>query len=158
MTTTIVNLHMFAAFIEDKDEDGARDDAVGSCDCDSADPTLWEPPGLPGELTLSHDLTTGTTTLQWSEPAEPGGVDGTVRYDAIRSAEHGDVATPLDFEGPGAACVAIDMRGTVAMDSDTPGVGKIFFYFIRAENNCPVDPMCRSVGSQPSALLCELPL
>lgn len=106
-------------------EDG--DPRGAACDCDDGDPQVWAIPGEVLFLTLSHDGASGTTTLDWQSPAEPGGTS--LLYDVLRS------DSPADF-GAAAECLESDDDDTQATDGDEPAAGSAYHYLARAENAC----------------------
>jgi len=109
----------------DSDLDGSTD----ICDCASADPQAWDTPGEARGLLLSHVGSSGTTTLDWSPPARPGG--SSLVYDVLRSPDASDFLQGTDCteqdDGP----------DTTAVDTETPLTGSTFHYLVRAENACP---------------------
>ena len=136
-------LHLYAAFMDDADQDDART----SCDCNDADSSLWAPPGAIDDLQLSHNLGTGVTTLFWTEPAFPGGTS--VRYDTIRSDDPSDFAT-------GVTCVeSDDAADTDSSDSAAPDSGAIFYYIVHPDNDCAPDSFtCRPPATFRTARTC----
>lgn len=102
----------------DQDQDGF----AAACDCDDLNPTVRRTPGEALSLVL------GMTGLSWSPPLDEGG--DVVRYDVLRS------GSADDFMG-GALCVATDESSTTVLDGSVPASGGVFFYLVRAENDCP---------------------
>jgi len=110
----------------DEDSDGF---APCEGDCNDANASVWATPGEAGPLTLTHDPSTGITTLFWLSPASPGTTAPS--YDTIRSSSPGDFST---------AAVCVEQNGggnTVSSDAAAPASGAAFYYLIRAENLCP---------------------
>jgi hypothetical protein len=103
-------------------------DGVAECDCDDGNNAVWGMPSEPGTVLLSHSGISGTT-VSWSAPASPGAAS--VEYDTLRS----EVVRAFGFT---AACLPdpnpADLMST---DTDTPAVGTVFGYLIRATNACP---------------------
>jgi hypothetical protein len=105
----------------DSDSDG-----VAECDCDDADPQIWNLPGEAEDLVLNPDV--AATRLDWLEPAVPGAA--AVRYDALRSALSQGFTT--------ATCLPMaDPFAPTAEDAETPGSKGVYYYLIRAVNDCP---------------------
>ncbi|HYS07079.1 MAG TPA: hypothetical protein VEW47_18025 [Candidatus Dormibacteraeota bacterium] len=92
-------------------------------DCNDADSTWWATPSEVLNLQLPDP-----GTLQWSAPLQKGGFF--VLYDGIRS------SFPSDFVSD-AACVATDFSALTCSDPEAPGLGRSFFYLVRAQNGCP---------------------
>lgn len=113
----------------DNDCDGSTDedgdgDGVGICaDCNDL---LVGSYATPGEvLNLRF---TSSTALAWDAPASPGGAS--IRYDTIRA------GSPTGFVAAGVCAETDDGSNTQATDAATPALGAIFYYLIRAENDC----------------------
>jgi hypothetical protein len=88
-------------------------------------------PGEVPRLKFSDD----TDTLVWLPAVYVG---GTTRYDVIRS------NAPDDFRRTqsGATCVeSDDGADTTAVDTAVPAPGGIYFYLVRAENECGAGPL-----------------
>jgi len=88
-------------------------------------------PGEVPSLKFSDD----PHTLVWLPATYVG---GTTRYDVLRSNE------PDDFRRAqsGALCVeSDDAADTTAVDTAVPGAGALFFYLVRAENECGPGPL-----------------
>ncbi len=126
-----------ALYHPDVDGDGYGDpaSAIQSCtqpagyvldgsDCSDSNGTVWSPPSEARDLLLND-----STLLQWSPPATPGAQ--TIGYDVVRSTKKND------FQGA-AVCVASDLLGTTAGDSELPPLGTSFFYLVRAVDACPI--------------------
>jgi hypothetical protein len=64
----------------DEDSDGF---APCEGDCNDANASVWATPGEAGPLTLTHDPSTGITTLFWLSPASPGTTAPVLRHDSI---------------------------------------------------------------------------
>ena len=137
-------LHVYAVFVDDVDEDSASD----PCDCDNGDSTIWAPPGLMEDLLLRKDSVSGETVLEWSPPEFPGGTPESIVYDTIRS------NTPADFL-TGALCLEPNGEDTSSVETQDPPMDTAFYYLVRAENDCPFDPMCWDAGPPLPALECE---
>jgi N-acetylneuraminic acid mutarotase len=123
-------------FYFDRDGDGVGDSAtmVASChqvpgyvpvggDCNDFDGASW---GLPSEVTDLGLL--DNVTLSWSPPAVSGGVG--LSYDLLRSGSASDFVDAT-------ACVASDAETFQAVDPETPPLGGMFAYLVRAQNRCP---------------------
>jgi subtilisin family serine protease len=114
-------LDLVELFTGDIDSDGT----TNVNDCAPDDNSAW---------TLAdpiNDLQAGggpTTTLSWSQPADPGAT--TFSYDVVRS------ALPGDFSG--AICVESGESDTVAQDDTPPG--EAFYYIVRTVNPCGGNP------------------
>jgi len=130
----ICNLRDNCPFVANLKQSDRDLDGVGNaCDCASRDNQLWLPPGEVLGLTLSHGVSTDTTTLSWSAPLDPGGT-GTLVYDVIRS------SNPADF-GVSATCIESDVTlGSLPLPTDSAplAVGGLSSYLVRAENACPL--------------------
>ena len=126
----------------DNDNDGVGDsnDVVSACtapegyvgtggDCNDADPDVWSTPSETRDMLLTHDKQTATTTIQWSEPANPGA--NSVTYDLLRS------LTASDFNGAD-VCFESDDVDLMATDATTPANGTAYHYLSRAVNSCPL--------------------
>jgi putative metal-binding protein len=125
----------FPAPVDDGDGDG-----FSPCegDCNDAHAGVWATPGETQSIALSHDKSTGVTTLSWLAPASPGGT--TVVYDTLRSSD------PSDFTV--ATCVEQnDSSNTIATDATTPASRAVFYYLVRAENACPIGFGFGSLGT-----------
>jgi hypothetical protein len=138
------------AYHEDECLDGLDNDLDGATDCDDDDcqgpdapdadldgvkvcddcndyvTEIWLTPGEVRDLRIGK-LTLPTTRLDWQPPAEPGALFPV--YDTLRS----DV--PHDFAA--AHCLVEDDEFTWSLDYDLPDPEALFFYLIRAENDCP---------------------
>ena len=131
----ICNLQDNCPLVASLDQTDTDLDGVGdACDCAVADHQFWLPPSEVRSLALSHDVPTGTTTLNWNAPSEPGAIGTLVVYDVIRS------SNPADF-GVSATCIASDVildPPSPPTDSAVLAVGGLFTYLVRAENACPL--------------------
>jgi pimeloyl-ACP methyl ester carboxylesterase len=108
-----------------QDDDGDGRDA--QIDCDDGLTDVWATPGDVRALRFEPDR----VTLTWSPPLEPGGADGTLSYDTLRSPEADDFVDP-------AICVESgDGSDTAATDLEEPGPGALLCYLVRARNACP---------------------
>jgi hypothetical protein len=115
----------------DLDSDGHGDPAhaLGACaeDCDDSNGDVWATPGAVTDLCFASD----PVNLEWSVPADPGGVPDSLTYDVIRSTD------PLDFNN-GAVCVESgDGPDTTAVDPEMPAPGTTHYYLVRPANACP---------------------
>jgi hypothetical protein len=118
--------------------DGDGDGVSDAADCAPADPAAWAVPGDAAGLVFAA----GSSLLQWSAPAAPGGTS--VRYDLLRS------PSAASFQSP--TCLAADTTATSASDSTAPGV--IFYYLVRSENVCGANLGTRSDGTPRAAGSC----
>ncbi len=110
-----------ALLSSDRDSDG---DGVLTCqdDCNDADPSSWATPDEAEKLTVAGN------ELTWEPPIDGGGL--APRYDLLRA------GGPAGFAA-GAVCQETDVVDQRATDPETPAPGGIFYYLVRAENNCP---------------------
>lgn len=93
-------------------------------DCNDGDGSAWSVPGETQNLRF-----TGTTSIAWDPPAQPGGVPLT--YSLIRSTVRSDFVN-------NAVCVDLgEFGGPPATDPEAPPVGSVFYYLSRLSNNCP---------------------
>jgi hypothetical protein len=106
----------------DLDADGSGD----VCDCDAGNGLIWAQPGQ-ASLSLSHSVPAGETTLDWT-PGDPGAVSPF--FDTLRSTDASDFVNA-------ALCLESDQPDTSAVDTDLPAAGALFYYLVRAENDCP---------------------
>jgi hypothetical protein len=67
------------------------------------------------------------TTLRWTPASYSGGTPPV--YDLLRSTDGSNFAS-------GATCLAADAAGTTAQDTQDPAAFEVYFYLVRAENNC----------------------
>jgi hypothetical protein len=126
--------------LEDCSEDGCVDPdgdgygwsglgAMSTClgdDCAEGNNQLWSVPGEVPNVLATFQTGTGTLTLAWDLPLEPGGVAEPL-YDTVRS------DTPVDFHSPGAMCIeSNDGSDRTAVDVPTTDS----YYLVRAENAC----------------------
>jgi hypothetical protein len=113
--------------IEGDDDSDGFSECQG--DCNDANSSRWSPPSEPRDLTLTHSLGTGVTTLTWTAPLDSGSTTAPV-YDTLRSTSRSDFVSGV------AACVesnGTDLTST--MTGATP-VGGCFYFLIRAEGVC----------------------
>jgi hypothetical protein len=123
-------------YYRDADGDGRGDPKawVRSCsqpegyvtdgsDCDDGSADVWAPPGEVRDLAFVDDQ-----TLTWTAPSDPGATS--IVYDVLRSGDPGDFVS-------GAVCIASDAMTETAVDLSLPLQGELFFYLVRAENDCP---------------------
>ena len=109
----------------DADVDGVT---AGSCDCDDAVGTIWGTPGEAQDVLVTNDDPIAGTMFSWSLPVEPGGTQP--RFDTIRSSD------PADFVALASCVETNDALDTLAFDFEDPVAGAVFYYVIRAENDC----------------------
>jgi hypothetical protein len=108
----------------DSDSDGVGE----ACDCAAADGQVWALPGPAEDLRLSHSGgPSGTTTLSWTPPAEPG--SSLINYDTVVS----PVAADFDLS---ASCLESNEADTQAIHSTPPDPGEVLYFLVRAENTC----------------------
>ena len=96
-----------------------------SYDCSTADDTVWSEPTAPRSLSILDPTTGG---IRWNPPEVAGA--STIRYDTLRA------SSPTGFAASG-VCVESDGSDVVSTDLSVPPTGSVFFYLIRAENDCP---------------------
>jgi beta-xylosidase len=108
------------------DED--QDNVVGPEDCNDDNDQVWSIPGEALNLQLVHDHQMEQTDLAWNPPNDLGGTF--ILYDTLRSSD------PSDFE-TGTFCLESNGADTASTDTDPLEVGDVFYYLIRAENDCP---------------------
>ena len=65
------------------DPDDDNDGVLDGSDCAALNSQVWALPGEVDSLLLTHDAT--GTTLNWSAPADAGGLTAAVRYDTLHS-------------------------------------------------------------------------
>ncbi len=125
--------------------DGDFDGVCGAVDCAVSDGAIWATPGEVQGVLLGADK----ETLGFSSPIELGGLSGSVRYDTIRS------SSPPDFDAAGICIETDDGADLVAVDTEVPGQGVVFYYLIRAENDCGVGAVGNATsGPRPPARDC----
>jgi hypothetical protein len=111
----------------DSDCDGVPNDI----DCAPLDASIWATPGEVTGLLFSN-----ATTLNWTAPAELGGIPASALYDVVRSTSKSDFATAAIT-----SCVeSTDGPNTTATDLVNPARGGAFYYLVRAENGCGTGP------------------
>jgi hypothetical protein len=118
-----VNEGSASIFARETDCDGDGLGPFGG-DCDDADVTLWSRPGEVSGLAFASDR----RTITWSAPADPGGSDVTLLYDALRSPDPDGFST--------GTCIASDQPELTAEDPESPAAGELFCYLARAQNAC----------------------
>jgi len=106
-------------------------------DCDDGDDRIWRTPGEVPLLTFDD-----AQTLSWTEPLDPGGATSSLRYDTLRSAD------PADFVSAATCVESNDGADRTATDTQRPDPGQVFYYLIRAENDCPSGSGSLGTGSQ----------
>jgi hypothetical protein len=87
------------------------------------------------------------TLISWSPPSDLGGCT-TVSYDVLRSPNASDFTTA-------AVCLATSIAATQAEDSAAIQPGEVFFYLIRAKNECGSTLGTDSTGTQRSGKECS---
>jgi hypothetical protein len=92
-------------------------------DCSDADENVWGAPSEARSLEFAHPA-----ALSWLAPVDPGATSNS--YDLLRSPDAGDFVT-------NAVCLPVDSGTLTAVDADTPPLGGLFYYLVRAENDCP---------------------
>lgn len=100
-----------------------RDEHGTASDCDDTEDEFWSDPSEVRNLSWSSK-----TSLVWISPADRGCFEG-LFYDTLRT------TTPASFAT--ATCIEAQDTDTQADDDETPGPGQVFFYLIRADNDCP---------------------
>jgi hypothetical protein len=109
-------------FAIESDCDG---DGVGPWhDCGDGNPDLWSAPSECRDLLIDGDK----ATLTWNPPLDPGNTSGSVLYDTLRSSDASDFDT--------ADCLESDEADLTASDSAPVGLGSLFFYLVRGQNDC----------------------
>jgi hypothetical protein len=93
-------------------------------DCTDAEPDLWSAPSECRDFAFALD----TVTMTWDPPLEPGNASGSVVYDALRSSDSSDFGS--------AGCIESNDNDRTVDDLSTPGPGIIWYYLVRAENDC----------------------
>jgi hypothetical protein len=106
----------------DPDIDG--DGTLNPADCNARDASAWSAPSDATRLKLWGR---GVTLFAWNPPAVAGAATP-VFYDLLRS------GTAPDFGA--ATCIESDELDTAATDGSQAGAGNVFFYLVRAENDC----------------------
>ncbi len=108
------------------DADG---DGVADCDCDDGNNTVWYAPSEVPDLMLEHDVSSGTTTLNWSLPADFGAVF--ITYETLRGGDAEDWLTV-------GVCLPDGDPGDLTIEElDVPAPGRVFNYLVRGVNACP---------------------
>ena len=119
----------------DNDNDG-----VTSCDCDDGNNEVW---GTPTEILALSLPSTGPsgTVLEWTSPADPGGISWT--FELLRSSGASGFAT--------GTCLALDDPFLpMALDEEIPLNGEVYHYLVRAGNACPAVSGEGSLGADSS--------
>ena len=107
--------------VSQADPDVDLDGIVDTSDCDTASSETWSIPTAVGDLALSKIA--GATRLDWSRPAQPGGLHLT--YDVLRG----------DAPGAGdASCLNNGITARTTSDAATPP--DLHYYLVRASNGC----------------------
>ena len=108
-------------------------------------PNCIAAPGEVGTLTIWTDR----QTLDWMPPGELGGSVAPM-YDVVRA------NSPDDFMGNVTCILADDGSQTWAVDPETPGDNALFYYLVRAQNDCGVGTLGQdSDGVERSGYNCE---
>lgn len=113
-------------------------DGVADCDCDDNDASVWETPGEVPLLTITKAGGTGAA-LSWISPASPGA--NSVNYESLRS------SNPADFVFANICLSDADPSDLTNLDTQTPAVGTLYQYLIRATNDCPGADGIGTVGT-----------
>jgi hypothetical protein len=114
----------------------------GAWERDLIEPVPCVEPGEVTGLILGHvGGATGTTTLSWSPPDDPG--SDPLVYDTVASS----VASEF-FARDLTTCLESDGTDTATTDTTTPLSGQVLYYLIRAESACGPGP----VGSDSSGV------
>jgi hypothetical protein len=111
----------WCASLEEADGDG--DGFANETDCAPGDPGVWAPPTAARDVRLDKAELDNVT---WVAPSSPGAEQ--LAYDLLRSED------PVAFYT--ADCVASDLAGTTATDSSEPPPGLVYYYLVRARNEC----------------------
>ncbi len=100
----------------------------GAFDCDDHDAALWS---APGDVTGLGVPAGNRHVLVWDAVEDPGGSSGEVAYDVLRSQQ----AANFDSD-PSAVCIDPSGLDLQAIDTTVPPPDGIFFYLVRARNEC----------------------
>jgi hypothetical protein len=84
-------------------------------------------------VVLSKTLILGEADISWDAVADPGGTLPVV-YDTLRSSD------PADFLTSALCLESDDSSDTLSSDSESPLLSALFYYLVRAENECPLMP------------------
>jgi len=103
----------------DTDGDGVPDDA----DCRPLDNSLWSIPSAATDLMVTGDA---LAVIEWSEPAQPGGVS--VVYDLLIGGWGG--------AWDQASCLAEGTASLSETDATLPGADEVLYYLARTKNDC----------------------
>jgi hypothetical protein len=124
----------------------------GAWERDLYDPGLCIEPGEVTDVILSHlGGVSGSTTVSWSAPADPG--TAPVTYDTVSSL----VVDDFDLDAS-ATCIESDASDTSSVDNNTPGSGEVIYYLIRAESTCgPGSIGSDTLGNPRTAKACPGP-
>jgi hypothetical protein len=116
---------------DDVQNDGDGDTYGDACECKPSDATIWGAPSEVLDLLLEHSGgPSGTTTLSWAPPLDPGGTPPLqVDYDTVRS------ETPEDFATGGSCVEADDGSDTMAIDSTVVAPGSVLYFVVRPQND-----------------------
>jgi hypothetical protein len=113
--------------------DGDDDfDGFSECqgDCNDSDSSRWSPPGEAQNLQVNYNLSTGSTTISWAAPANPGGSAAPV-YDTVQS------SLSSNFNSPSGVCADTNGTDLVTSIASLPvPVGQARFFLVRAEGAC----------------------
>ena len=94
-------------------------------DCNDDDDQIWGRPAATTGLRWMDGM-----TLNWDQPSPAGGTSASLRYDAIRSPSAREVRRL-------GQCLESQDTDRSLLDIDDPSPGELFFYLIRAVNDCP---------------------
>lgn len=108
---------------------GATGDPLGdACDCEPLDGSLWAVPGEVGGLVIAGDK----GTLSWDVAPDPGAT--VAHYDPLASESATDFEVSTD-------CILFDDPNTTATDFTQPDPGELWYYLVRAINDCGPGPL-----------------
>lgn len=103
----------------DVDADGFGD----ACDCAILIPGSWAPRST---VSLHVAASESTAILSWLPSSFPGG--DALQYDTLRT------SSPHEFSS--AECIDSDGTDTSSVDPDVPSEAGVYYYLVRAENDC----------------------
>ncbi|MEK7425357.1 MAG: putative metal-binding motif-containing protein, partial [Actinomycetota bacterium] len=117
-------------------------DGFSECqgDCNDADPSMWSPPGEVLSVQVTHNLTTGATTITWSPPGTPGSTAAPI-YDTLLSFDRSN------FNAPSGVCAETNGADLTTVVT-TPAVptGQALYFLVRAEGACGQGTLGTSSG------------
>jgi hypothetical protein len=105
--------------------------------------TCLAAPGEATDLRFPGDA----TTLAWDRPADMGG-PVTPLYDVVRA------GSPQGFAGAALCVESDDGADSVAVDADLPSTGAVFYYLVRAENDCGAGTLGTGAAGERTAIDC----